>query len=389
MDGNAFGKLVRTYREQRGWKQEDLAERWGFTRVYVSQIERGQRKLEKQEHIIHLADILGIPEEQLEAVGKIIPRKKTPLEGDDILLQALLAPTQETLKLSWLAWQTNSTEVDLGQILRDWQGRLSAVLDLYHGQFRPAALRILGYIHEMLGKMAIERAATQEATAHFQEMYDIAEELGDSDMCALALIHLSEMFRRRGRYEASFRRIEAAEIFIQKHGKEVSTYIQGVLWKAYAITCFSYGDEQRFLRTIDRAEAIAEKTEATIDTLRGEFDKVEVLQVRAIGLTTLWKPASSLAIYPQTDTLRPLRPLRDLASYHIIKAQTYCGVGDTKKGIEYAMTGLNMAESLHSTRYVIRLLQMSDRLRYTPIGKEQGMEELRQEILEVLRKMNN
>ena len=63
MDTNAFGKLVRSYREQRGWKQQELAERWGFTREYVSKIERGKRKLDKQEHIPHLADILAIPKE--------------------------------------------------------------------------------------------------------------------------------------------------------------------------------------------------------------------------------------------------------------------------------------------------------------------------------------
>jgi transcriptional regulator with XRE-family HTH domain len=43
----------------------ELAERWGFTREYVSQIERGKRKLDKQEQVSRLADILNIPEERL------------------------------------------------------------------------------------------------------------------------------------------------------------------------------------------------------------------------------------------------------------------------------------------------------------------------------------
>jgi hypothetical protein len=74
----------------------------------------------------------------------------------------------------------------------------------------------------MRGKLAIERTATKEAVSHFQEMYDIAEELGDPDLFTLALIHQSEMFRRRGRYEAAFRRIETAETYIKKYGEEVS-----------------------------------------------------------------------------------------------------------------------------------------------------------------------
>ena len=37
-----FGALVRAFREQRDWTQQELAERWGFTREYVSQIELGK-----------------------------------------------------------------------------------------------------------------------------------------------------------------------------------------------------------------------------------------------------------------------------------------------------------------------------------------------------------
>ncbi len=392
MDSTTFGKLIRAYREQRGWKQQELAERWGFTREYVSQIERGKRKLDKQEQVTRLADILGIPEERLGAVGKRIPHRKTnvqhSLEGEDILLQSLLEPAQTTVKMSWLIWQGDSTVADIGENLRDWEQRLDASLEMYRGQFYKPALRLLAYIHEMRGKLAMERTATKEAMSHFQEMYDIAEELSNSDLLTLALIHQSEMFRRYGRYEASFRRIEAAEKNVQQHVEEVSSYIQGVLWKAYARNYYVYGDEQGFLRTIDRAAAIAEDAATTIDTLSSEFDKVEVLQVRAQGYAALWKPEKALEIYKETDRLRPFRPLRYQSSYYIEKAQAYCYAGDTKNGIEHAMTGLKMAENLHSIRYVMRLQQMSNRLSTTSIGKEHAIKELRGEILGTLQRMN-
>jgi transcriptional regulator with XRE-family HTH domain len=44
-NGNEFGKLVKAYRKQRGWTQGELAEKWGYTREYVSHIEAGRRKL--------------------------------------------------------------------------------------------------------------------------------------------------------------------------------------------------------------------------------------------------------------------------------------------------------------------------------------------------------
>ena len=38
-----FGRSIRSYRKQRGMSQEDLAEKSGLSRNYVSDIERGVR----------------------------------------------------------------------------------------------------------------------------------------------------------------------------------------------------------------------------------------------------------------------------------------------------------------------------------------------------------
>ena len=100
-----------------------------------------------------------------------------------------------------------------------------------------------------------------------------------------------------------------------------------------------------------------------------------------------WQPEKALAIYQRTDTLHPFRPLRDQASYNIVKAQAHCYAGDIGQGLAYAKQGLKMAEQLHSIRYVTRLRQMSDKLHMTPIGKEHAMVEARKEILSTLEQM--
>lgn len=396
VEENAFGKLVRAYRKQRGWTQEDLAERWNVSSAYISLIERGKRKVEKQEQINRLADILEIPEERLVAVGKGMPGVKSdarihPQGSSDALLQALLEPAQNTVKLSWLIWHGDSMIVDIGAHLHNLQQRLSEALTLYHGQFHKPALQLLGYTHEMLGQLEIEKTATREAILHFQEMYDIADELGDVDMLTLALVHQGSMLRRRGWYETAFRRFLAAEKHIkeapEKYAVSVSPWIQGIFWKERAITAFTHGNEQEFLRAIDHAEGIATDMESSIDSLSHDFHLLEVLQTRAHGFTILWQPEKALAIYQQTDTLRPFRPLRDLAAYTIIKAQAWCYAGDIKQGLSYAEKGLKMAEQLHSIRYATRLRQMSDRLNITPLGKERAMLEARKEIISTLEHM--
>ncbi len=108
MKDNEFGKLVRVYRKQRKWTQEDLAERWGYTRSYISQVESGKRKLDRPSQIHRLAEILEIPSERLDAIGRGIPERKIyvdrPSQADDAILQMLVAPGKDMVKLSWLVW---------------------------------------------------------------------------------------------------------------------------------------------------------------------------------------------------------------------------------------------------------------------------------------------
>src|SRR5215469_10378830 len=108
LNKNEFGQLVKAYRNQRGWTQQELAERWGHARAYIAQVEAGRRKLDRSDQVSRLADILEIPMEKLEAIGRGIPGRKlsasTPSEADNTILQMLLEPGREMVQLSWITW---------------------------------------------------------------------------------------------------------------------------------------------------------------------------------------------------------------------------------------------------------------------------------------------
>jgi transcriptional regulator with XRE-family HTH domain len=65
-----FGNRIRTLREAEGWSQEDLAERSGLHRTYISGVERGVRN-PTLEIIGKLAQAFGVsPSELLNFKGK-------------------------------------------------------------------------------------------------------------------------------------------------------------------------------------------------------------------------------------------------------------------------------------------------------------------------------
>lgn len=59
-----FGKSIRTLREERGYSQEELAERAGLHRNYVGGIERGERNV-GLENIVKLAKALSVKSRDL------------------------------------------------------------------------------------------------------------------------------------------------------------------------------------------------------------------------------------------------------------------------------------------------------------------------------------
>ncbi|GCE50945.1 helix-turn-helix protein [Thermosporothrix hazakensis] len=375
-NSNEFGKLVRSFRLQRGWSQGDLAERWGHTREYVSLIERGKRKVDKLEQISRLAEILEIPQERLDAIGKTRPPTKLladkPSEANDILLQTLLEPSLATAKLSWLLWLADGKNQPVVESLEGMIENLEGALTKYHGQFMKPAQKVLAYAHEMMGRIAYDQLRFTQASGHFQEMFDLGEELHDVDIMCLAQIHQADVQRKRGRYEAAVKILHRMQPIIDV----ASTLVQGVRWQILARAHAAYGFSAEFLDAIQRAEECAHLVKDNLDTQYNQFNRIEVLQEKAQGHTLLWEPEKALEIYAYLDNLKPFRPMRALGSYTIIKAQAYSYSGDMEKGVKLAVRGIELARHYGSQRHISRVQAMYDRLNITKLRNHKAMKEL-------------
>lgn len=386
LDNNAFGRLVESYRQQRGWTQDELGQRWGHSRAYVSQVERGKRKLTSVEQVMRLADILDIPEEKLEEVGRGIPQRKIkaekPEQADSAILQMLLAPGKEMVRLSYLTWVAGQHLV-IEESLRNLIVQLDEALISYHGELMKPAQQLLAYAHQMMGKIAYDRLDFAAASGHFSEMIDLGEELHDPDIITLGMTLQASLLRKRGRFERASSCFNAAKPYAQA----ASVGVQGVRYNLMARLHYESGNELEFLRSINAALEIAEQTKESITGLANEFSLDEVLHEQAYGYTELWKPEKSIEIYKEMDKLRTFRPLRDQGAYIIDKAQAYLGLQDLDKGIELAVQGLQLASEYQSKRHIGWIEKSYNRLLVQPIGRDKRLRTLQDAIAEAKRKV--
>lgn len=385
-NGNEFGKLVRAYRKQRGWTQEELAEKWGYTREYVSHIEAGRRKLDSTSQLVRIADLLDIPSEKLRAVGRSIPERKiktslTP-EVDSPLLQLLLTQGRDKVRLSYMVWLADQ-HPSIKTNLQNTIDTLNSALTAYHGEFVKSARQLLAYSHQMLGKIAFDSLDYETAGKHFSEMVRLGQELNDADTIALGMVRQGDVLRKRGRYETALRCFEAAKPYTDV----TDNSIQGLRYLNIARTYYFLGYEKPFLRSINSALELASQVKEGNESLAYWFSLDVALQFQASGYTALQKPGRAIEIYKEMDRYCSSRPLRDQGAYIIENARAYLELGELEKGTTLALQGLELASQYKSKRHVARLDTTYNKLRITPLGKERKLHTLRDALIEAQREL--
>jgi tetratricopeptide (TPR) repeat protein len=222
----------------------------------VSQIEAGSRKLDSTLQLVRLADILDIPQEKLEAIGRGIPTRKIqveePQQVDSAILQMLLAPGRDMVQLSYMLWIADQHPI-LEEKLRDLTLQLDQALTAYRGEFLRPAQQLLAYTHQMRGRIAFDRLDFAAASGHFSEMIELGQELNDPDIITLGMVYQGSILRKRGRFETARRCFEAAKPQVDV----AAAPTQGIYHINFSTVYADSGQESPFLQEIDAALEIA------------------------------------------------------------------------------------------------------------------------------------
>jgi tetratricopeptide (TPR) repeat protein len=334
---------------------------------------------------VRLADILDIPSEKLEAIGRGIPTRKIdaqePQQADNAILQMLLAPGRDMVRVSYMMWVANQHPL-FEEKLRELTFGLNQALSIYHGEFRKPAQQLLAYTHQMRGRIALDRLDFAVASGHYSEMIDLGHELNDADIITTGMTYRGSLLRKRGLFDTALRSFEATE----PYAKVASPSTQGLYYINISTLQSDAGHEKEFLQAIDSALELTKETGASIDSLANEVTLEDILRAKAGGLLELWKPEEAIEIFNQTDRLRTFRPLREQGMYTIYKGEAHLRMGDLDQGVKFSLKGLQLASEYRSRRHVGWVERAYNRLPVDTIGKDKRLTTLREAIAEAQRK---
>ncbi|MEU6476296.1 helix-turn-helix transcriptional regulator [Streptomyces sp. NPDC047017] len=221
----ALGRKVASYRKRRGLSQKEFAALLGRSEAWLSQVERGVRRIDRMTVLEKVADVLGVPAAELAAEA---PLMASPAEdasaGADRLrlllstphaLKALLGEEQEGAAADMPALRTEVERVwdlahrgayaDLTELLEALVPRLESAARTATEADRADAFRVLAVMYQAFGAALANMAEPEAAWVAIDRAVAAAERAGDPLLMAAGAFRLSIVFLGARRFEQAAR----------------------------------------------------------------------------------------------------------------------------------------------------------------------------------------
>jgi tetratricopeptide (TPR) repeat protein len=251
------GQVIKEYRIKRGMSQAALAELWPDHPVnirYIQHVEAGASKITDQRTLRQLSKILDIPLWcfGLSAYNPFAP-EMLPGHGEKMYNETLDI-VEDLIQHTWYLRRAAPLVVTEKTVKR-----LDATFQYLTTYLSPAPrleprfLRLYAQTKLMQAVMHIERKQYGQALEACSDMYQIAQQLGEPAILALALTGMGTEYDRAGNYVEAVNRLEEARDASFGASRQIMAFVNAYLARAYA----SSGDIPRFQRAIDTAQNIA------------------------------------------------------------------------------------------------------------------------------------
>ncbi|MBC6462414.1 helix-turn-helix domain-containing protein [Actinomadura sp. HBU206391] len=341
----ALGRKIAQERKRRGLSQPELARLVDRSVAWVSQVERGVRKVDRMSVLETVAEALDVPLSELAAEAPVVAAAAEELPGAAGLrlvlsgahsLQAMLhAPSvpfrnhvQEKVAKAWELTHA-ARYVELTELLRDLIPTLETAVRSAPEDRRPELFELLASTYQACSAALAKLAEPEAAWIAADRAMVAAERAGDPLLMAAGAFRLGFVFlgaRHLDQVEETARTASEALWFLADQGKPEVMSLWGGLTLQRAVAASRLNDATAAYGHLSRAKDMAGRLGDGRNDYNTEFGPANVGLHEIAVAVELGDAGHALRVASQIDTAglsveRRARMLIDVARAHAQRRQ--------------------------------------------------------------------
>jgi len=389
-----YGMTIREYREKAGMTQQQLADKWpksdrfgggeGVTWKYIQDIEHGRKRIDSNQTLRKVCDILHIPYWKV-GLSEFDPFTQTLLPGHGKSMYAeTLDTVEELIRQIWaLRCAARIAEADTGV------RKLGKLFAYFNESLPPPARLEKRYVFLYVQYLRLKATALLEKKQYqavmqvYEEIYTLVRHETEPSLKALALKSIGKELNREGDHQEAVMYLEDARDAAIDGSRLLRAFITSYLIRAYG----GGGDAVRFERAAATGLTLAKGLDGVEDGTDFIYSWSAVSAIMAEqswGYIELGMPQKSLAMREDiTEALRVGQDIRVEAWIPLDWAKAYKMIGE----IEQCVTELRefyrrctVMGSAHALSHVNKVLRSLDEDGY---GDVRAVKDFKEELAEV------
>ncbi|MBC2879625.1 helix-turn-helix transcriptional regulator [Streptomyces sp. TYQ1024] len=334
---------MRVLRDERSWKQAELARRAGLSRPHIGKIERGERTLTQGvaaalarafgvslEVVLGSTPVVGV-EDSLKALTSAIRRFDLPMES---------TASREQLKAALADMSAIRGKADLGQVLLKLPPLVAEVTNHAHKTGTPEAWAMVADAYSCVYWLAARHRWMTLADLAVTKQ-KIAAQQADPVTLAVAARDEAGVYLNHGEFEEGLAVVDRAITQVERgnaNGADRS-YALGTLHLRGLTLAGRLGDKRTADRHMERAWALAEDFDRDVNRAGGLHFGPQNTAVHAVATCSdLRRHADAIAVaqdLTKNPAQRPLRlPATRTSPMYMNTARSKLALGDRDGALE-------------------------------------------------------
>ncbi|WP_424536806.1 helix-turn-helix domain-containing protein [Sphaerisporangium viridialbum] len=355
----ALGRRIAQERKRRGLSQPELARLIDRSVAWVSQVERGVRKVDRMSVLEKLAEALDVPLSELAAEAPVVAAAAEEIPGTAGLrlvlsgahsLRAMLhaapvPPTEQIRTRVDHAWELThaSRYLELTDLLQGLVPALESAVRSAEEERRAELFTLLAVTYQACSAALAKLAEPEAAWIAADRAIVAAERAGDPLLMAAGAYRLGFVFlgaRHFDQVEETARTAAEALWFLAEEGKPEAMSLWGGLTLQRAVAASRLNEADTAYAHLARAREIAERLDEGRNDYNTEFGPANVALYEVAVAVELGDAGHALRVGATVDT-SPLSSERR-ARLHVDLARAHA----QRRQVDEAVAALLEAESI-------------------------------------------